>query len=534
MKITSHAGIAAISAILLVWPTVSATAAGVRDLTPDEYARMLDLVMDGRLGAAWETLDAVADTCEGRPLYLLARTRLHVETIPVDDDDKTLTKELAEPAYALLDEVIRWCDAGLDQDENQLELRYYRGWAWMVRSQMKAFSRSFYAAGRDAGKGKDDLEAYLAVHPDDGIANGLLGAYLYFTDAVPKLFQFLSKLLFLPTGDRDRGLAMVAQAARADSPARVDYETLSAGVAFFFEGRFEAGLVRNNALQERYPRYPRLAAASAVIAPMDPFRAPEHLGRVDQVLADLADEQGIDTASLATVQCIQGWSLRFVAGHDRARRALADLADDPPPHPDWAGPFARFQLAQMAALDGRVDEARRLAEQVRRDERNTRFAEQAEQILDELPDARAGSVDGAVPDAWVEAVYTGDPDTLAAVVARLDALAASSARAAFHAADARLLAGDRRGAARGFRDLHRRDLAAWELPYRLLAAARLGELAATAGNARSAANWLGRAAEDHQELYRLDWILKGRQRYFEELGEATASPAAPLLFSTAP
>ncbi|MBD3222987.1 hypothetical protein GF314_17295, partial [bacterium] len=198
--------------LLLATPAPSAPAAGVRDLTGDEYQRMLELVMDGRADQADRLLAAVADTCAGQPLYLLARARLNLEAIPVDDDDKTVTRAVAEPTYDLLEQVIAHCDAGLEADGDRLDLRFYRGWAWMVHSQLKAFARSFYSAGRDAGRGKDDLEAYLAVHPADPIANGLLGSYLYFTDAVPRLFQLLSRLLMLPTGDRERGLAMIDRA----------------------------------------------------------------------------------------------------------------------------------------------------------------------------------------------------------------------------------------------------------------------------------------------------------------------------------
>jgi hypothetical protein len=522
--------------LLLATPAPSAPAVGVRDLTGDEYQRMLELVMDGRADQADSLLAAVADTCAGQPLYLLARARLNLEAIPVDDDDKTVTRAVAEPTYDLLEQVIAHCDAGLEADDDRLDLRFYRGWAWMVHSQLKAFARSFYSAGRDAGRGKDDLEAYLAVHPADPIANGLLGSYLYFTDAVPRLFQLLSRLLMLPTGDRERGLAMIDRAVATESPARVDFEVLDAAVTFFFEGRLTEGLALADDLVARYPHYPRLAAPVAVMAAMDPRRAPEHLARVERMLAGLPDGPGVDASSRAAVRGVLGWSARIVAGHARARAVLEDLATSPPPHPDWIAAHARLQLAEMAALEGRTGEARRLAELVRDDPLDDRFGDRAEAMLDALDD-RDDRDDGndrddgpadPVDDAWVAALYAAGPDSLAMLGDRLAAGADASVRAAFHAADARLLGGDRTGARRAFRELHGREVAPWERVYRLLAAARLGELAAASGNLRSAASWFARAAEDHGGLYRMEWLLRGRERYLAELHDARRSPPVPV------
>ena len=185
-------------AVFLAAPAVSAGSA--RDLTDAEYRGMLRQIMDGRHADAVAGLEALADTCAGQPLYLLARTRVGLEVLPFDDDDKSRTAALSKPLLDDLDRVIAWCDDRLDEDGDP-RFRYYRGWAWMTKSQIKAVGRDFYGAGRDAGRGKGDLETYLESDPAAPIPNGLIGAYLYFTDAVPKLFQFLSKLLFLPTGD---------------------------------------------------------------------------------------------------------------------------------------------------------------------------------------------------------------------------------------------------------------------------------------------------------------------------------------------
>jgi hypothetical protein len=517
----------------VVFLTILAVSAGAaRDLTDAEYARALGLVMDGSRADALAHLDALADTCAGQPLYLLARARVMIEAIPLSDDDKTLTVAMSEPILADLDRVITFCDARLDQEDDP-RFRYYRGWAWMVKSHVKALGRNFYGAGRDAGKGKGDLEAYLEYHPGEPIPNGLIGAYLYFTDAVPKLFQFLSKLLFLPTGDRFRGLDMIALAVATDSPARIDYEVLDANVTFFFEGRLEEGLTKSNQLLERHPNYPRLAMASVVAAPLDPFRAADHIERVNEVLGRLDGVADLDSTSLEALRVMQGLALRMVVGHQPALDHFRPIAADPPPHPDWAGAFARLQMAQILASEGRYEEARTFTWQVLNDKSGERCHDQARLLMNTFAEGLTGPGD-PVEDAWVTALYSGDPDSLAVLTPRLDALASTSPRAAFYAAECRLLAGDRRGALKGFRAVHAREVPAWDRPYLLLASARVGEIQAARGHWRGAANWLGRAAEEHQGLFRMEWMMQGRQRYFEELDKNADAWPSPTLLSVAP
>lgn len=514
------------TAALLV---VLATSAGaVRDLTDAEYAGLLDQIMDGRREAAEEQLVTLADTCAGQPLYLLARARVALEALPLDDDDKTLTKTLSAPILVDLERVIDWCDDAMDDSDDPL-FRYYRGWAWMTKSQIKAVGRDFYGAGRDAGKGKGDLEAYLDSNPRAPIPNGLIGAYLYFTDAVPKLFQFLSKLLFLPTGDRDMGLEMIALAATGDSPAHVDYEVLDANITFFFEGRLEEGLARFERLLDRYPDYPRLALASAMTAPLDPLGARDHLAKSSETLDRLGGVAGLDSTSLEALRVMHGLPLRLTVGDQAALDHFAPIVADPPPHPDWAGAFARLQTAQILALDGRFDESREFIWQVLNDESGERLHEQARQMMDDLMEGTPGPAD-PVEDAWITRLYAGDPQA----GPWFEEPASISLRAAFYAAEALLLSGDQRGAMKGFRDVHDREAMAWEKIYTMLAAARVAEIQAARGHWRGAANWMDRAAEDHQEIYRMKWLLQGRGRYFEELGENPGVWPAPTLLPVAP
>jgi hypothetical protein len=137
-------------------------------------------------------------------------------------------------------------------------------------------------------------------------------------------------------------------------------------------------------------------------------------------------------------------------------------------------------------------------------------------------------------DSMVAAVYSSGPDSLALLAARFEEIADRSVRAAFYAAECRLLAGDNRAATQGFRAAHDMEAPTWDETYRMMAAARVGEMSAVTGNYRTAANWMGRAAESHQDIFRLDWLLQGRQRYFQELDENQKAWPPPTLLAPAP
>lgn len=509
-------------ALLLALPV----ATPARDLVDDEYAHVTGLIVEARPTAARAYLDSLAADCAGEPLYLLTVARLQVEDISIDDMDKEGTRERSRPALDNLQRVVDVCDARLEAGGDELRLRFLRGWAWMLRSQVHAIGRSFWSAGREAGRGKEDLDFWLAAYPDEPVANGLLGAFLYFTDAVPDIIQLLSKLVRMPAGDRERGLAMIDRAVAQPGAKYTDYLQLQSNVNIFFEGRFETGLPQALDLHERYPAYTRNALAPVAMrlwAPASQARIQAVLTTTRSVVAG-RDSADIDWSSLRTAEAYDAWADRFLLGAEVARPRLEVLAAHADADPAWVGAFARLQLAQMAAEEGDFKGAASWAEPVRDDPVYREPARDLLKALEHNPEA------DPLPPALVAAVHGAAPDSLAAVVADLDALASSSLRAAFYAAECRLRLGEMGAARRGFQDTAGRDAPPWLLPYRMLAATRVADLNAAAGRMRSASRWLERAMESFQEEYRVDWMLKGRARWFAELhGRGARLPEEAVL-----
>ncbi len=457
-----------------------AAQASARELAPTEYAKLLDHIYAGHTEAASAMLDSLATECRGDPFFLIARSRVLLEAVPEDDLDKTRTKAQTQPVLATLQQVIDICDERLADGGDEDSLRRMRGWAWMLRSQAHAQGRSFYSAGREAGRGKGDLEFYLATHPDDPISNGLLGAFLYFSDAVPAVLQFVSKLMFLPTGDRALGLDMIQRAETGQSPKSEDFRALAMTVNVIFEGRWEEGLPQAISLQERHPAYVRLALPLSAMRLLAPGLGSDLEARIDvtETLVAAAPSATVDSASLWMSRTYRAWVDRVLLGPAAAEPGFATIATAAPSDPDWVAEFARQQLEELAA--DRADD---------------------------------------LPDDLARAAWTTPVESLDEVVARLEGLAGTSLRAAFFAAEGHLRLGDTTAAENFYKKVESWDGPEHLEPFRMVAATRVGEIKAQAGRYRSAARWYDRAVEHHRSVYRMDWMLQGRARRFTELSE---------------
>ncbi|MDH3214794.1 MAG: tetratricopeptide repeat protein [Candidatus Krumholzibacteria bacterium] len=506
-----------------------------RDITAPEISVAMDLLMRAGAHQAMSYLDSLQAVCDRQPLFLITRGRVLIEFIPIDDHKKDFTKEMSKAALSVFDRAIDICSQRMDEGDPDLRLQLYRGWSWMQKSHIRALGRSFYTAGRDAGRGKKDLEKYLGAHPDDPSANGLLGAFLYFTDAIPSIFKFLSKLLFLPTGDRDRGLDLMQRAVREHNPFEVDYVQLLNNVYVFFEGRYEEGLQGATELVDRYPAYPRPVIALAVASLFAPSGHAKYIDRVQRVISELEarDPRQVDLGSLNILRVARAYTERFLGNPDHAMDRFESIVGDSPQRPDWVESFGQFQLGQLYADAGRIDEAGQMLRLTIDNNKSDLFRDPAKKVLEDLEsftdllERPAKGPDGR----WIKNIYTAGKDSLTAVAARCETLAPTSLPAAFYVAECRLLLGELDAAIDAYDDIIEREAPAWQHTYQMIACTRVAEIVALSADYERAAEYQKRALDFYQNEYRVDWMIEGRQQYFERLGNGDGhAPAPTLLF----
>ena len=501
-------------------PTLVAT----RDLSEAEVRRGMELVFRAQVRDLLSWTDSLSAECSDQPMYHIMRARLIRELVPVDDETETDLKPACEPLYNELRTAIAECDARIEAGDNDEKLRLYRGWAWMLMSHVHTYENAFWSAGREAKKGKEDLEWYLQRHPDEPVATSLMGAFLYFADTLPKAYKFVSKLLFLPSGDRDRGLQMMETARAWNNPIGTDNLLILYSVYLGFEGRYEEGLSGFSQLQREYPMHATFVRPGAIMAPLLPQQTTAKSDSLDArtaLVSSLSDRK-IDASTCSLIIMERAFADRFY-NPARSIERLEKILQDDPRHPDWTVGFAAYQLGLLRAAQGDVEKAKNAFDLAIRDKRVEYLKDDAKAARDALKNYPNGT--GLGP-ANIAAIYGSDESARAAVREELATKQNATIADQFYLGEAWLMSGELDKALTAFTGVINPTVAPWDAQYQMIASTRAGEILGAKGDFKAAAKHYETAGKFWHKEYLLDWVLDARKGYFERLsqGKETTKP----------
>ena len=506
-------------------PTIAAT----RDLSDAEVRRTIDRVFRAQVRDELAWTDSLAQECKGEPMYHLIRARLYRELIPVDDESKEVLKREARPLYRELETVIALCDERIKAGDNDAKLRLYRGWAWMLMSHVHTYEKSFWSAGRESKKGKEDLEWYLQQHPDDLVASSLMGAFLYFADTLPSAYKFVSKLLFLPSGDRDRGLQMMELARAEHSVMETDNALILYSVYLGFEGRYEEGLAGFDRLRQQYPLHATFVRPEALMAPLLPARTTAAEDSLDVAAARVSSLPGrnADLSTSALILFERAYADRFF-NPQRAIERFEVILGEAPEHPDWVPGFAAFELGRMQAASGNTEAARRAFDLVIRDDHVEYLRDDAKSMVSALQKYPKGT---GIGPANVTAIYGLDEEARKAVRAELVAKTSPTIADQFYLGEAWLMSGDLDKALTAYTGAINPPAPPWDHSYQMIACARAAEILGARGDFEAASKHYERAQSFWHKEFLLDWVMSARQRYFQRLKSGEEKTRPTLLTS---
>jgi tetratricopeptide (TPR) repeat protein len=503
--------------------------AASRDLADAEVRRVLDLVFRARVRSTLAWTDSLESECVGQPLFHLMRARLIRETIPVDDEQKEVLKTKTLPLHAELERVIGHCDARIDGGDTDPALRLYRGWAWMMMSHVHTYEKSFWSAGREAKKGKEDLQWYLERTPNDPVATSLMGAFLYFADTLPSAYKFVSKLLFLPSGDRDRGLQMMELARGYNSFMETDNALILYSVYMGFEGRYEEGLDGFALLRRQFPLHATFLRPEAIMHPILPRRGAAYGDSLDAALTRvLAPENEPDQMTNTLIRFERACADRCY-NPPRGIERFEELLEENPSHPDWVAGISAFELGSMMALRGNAGAARDYWDRALADERMDYMRDEIKAMISHLeqkpPAPAAGPAD-------VAAIYASDEVARAEVLRELEAVADPTVADMFYLGEAWLFSNEPDKALAAYTGALNPKVAPWEERLQLLACVRAGEILGSRGEYKAASKHYERAGKFLHKEYLYDWVLEARKRYFERLADGKETTLPTLLTTT--
>ena len=171
--------------------------------------------------------------------------------INIDDESQD------QAFFQKLDRVIDMCDRLLDKNERDLTGLFFKGGAIGFRGRLLAMRKSWVRA---AGDGKEALPIVMDAarlgknNPDINLGTGI---YNYYAAVLPEKYSVLKPLmLFLPRGDKNKGLRQLKHAAEKARYANWEAAYFLVQAYGSYENLPWAGLPYAKRLCKRFPNNP--------------------------------------------------------------------------------------------------------------------------------------------------------------------------------------------------------------------------------------------------------------------------------------
>jgi tetratricopeptide (TPR) repeat protein len=153
-----------------------------------------------------------------------------------------------------LDHVIALADSMLERNPNDVEAIFFKGGALGFQGRLK-FHRNDYLGAANAGRKALPLveTAFSLDSSNHDILFGT-GIYNYYAEVIPNEYPFVKPLLlFVPSGDRSKGLAQLTTAAEKGRYASTEATYFLMQTYYFYERDYAKVLDLARKLTDRYP-----------------------------------------------------------------------------------------------------------------------------------------------------------------------------------------------------------------------------------------------------------------------------------------
>ena len=170
--------------------------------------------------------------------------------IMIDIDDEQYDREF----YGALDGVVGMCDSLLEKNRDDVNAIFFKGGAIGFEGRLR-FHRSDYLGAANAGRKALPL-VREALDLDPGNSDVLLGAgiYNYYAEVIPSEYPFVKPLiLFIPPGDRQKGIGQLRTASEKGTYASVEAEYFLLQIYYFYEKDYIQALALSLDLHGKFP-----------------------------------------------------------------------------------------------------------------------------------------------------------------------------------------------------------------------------------------------------------------------------------------
>lgn len=226
-------------------PTTAALTEGPR------LAAVYDAILDARFEQAETELKQACPPAPEGACQALRVVSLSWQIL-INPESRLLDQRFADLAATTIAANLAW----VQREPQRAEARFYLAGAYAPRAQWRVLRGERLGAARDGKKIKDALERALQLDPALNDAHFGVGLYHYYADVAPAAAKVLRWLLFLPGGDRVKGLQEMLQARDRGELLRGEADYQLHVLYLWYEQKTAEALDLLERLDVRYPNNP--------------------------------------------------------------------------------------------------------------------------------------------------------------------------------------------------------------------------------------------------------------------------------------
>lgn len=272
----------------------------------------------------------------------------------------------------------------LKRNPNDVVALFYLGNAYSLKSRLKGLRGSYFSAGRDAGKGKKYLEQVIEAEPTQYDAYYNLGVYNYLAGTLPGYAKVLKTLLFLPGGDKEKGLTLLKIAGQKSTYFGDESQLLLARFYADFEEQPADALRIVQSFRARYPgnAWYHYWSGTLLSDELNDYGQAERI--YNEIISMCVENAPSYTVELKN----QAW-LKLARVHGRllqpeeAINEIKSLIATKPKEPAWVLAKAQLELGNLYDQIGMRKEATLCYKQVLSMRNYRDFHDQADRLLEQ-------------------------------------------------------------------------------------------------------------------------------------------------------
>lgn len=170
--------------------------------------------------------------------------------ILIDIDDE----QYDEKFYDALDDVVDLCDELLEENENDVTALFFKGGAIGFKGRLKAHRSSWFDAANAGRKALPIVREASALDPNNSDILLGTGIYNYYAEVIPNEYPFVKPLLlFVPPGDKTKGIQQIKTAAEKGKYANIESTYFLMQIYYQFEKDYPKALALAQNLHSRFP-----------------------------------------------------------------------------------------------------------------------------------------------------------------------------------------------------------------------------------------------------------------------------------------